>query len=107
MQILRGLLDGDAIVQLPPFVAPEVPFPSDTFQAFVAEVTRGPSVQHIGYFSWTGDGPHNPESIKRQWQHSEATVKPLVDWFRGVKTSKHPIKRRVSELWSTMCNITP
>jgi hypothetical protein len=107
MQVLRGLLDDDAIKQLSPFVAPEMPFPSDTFQAFVAEVTRGPSVQHIGYFSRTGDGPRNPESVKRQWQHSEATVQPLVDWFRGVKTSKYPIKRRVPKSWSTMCDITP
>jgi hypothetical protein len=112
MQTLRNLLDDDAVKQLPPFVAPEIPLPSDTFQAFIAEVSRVANVQQVGHFSWKGDGPRNPESVKKDWQNSEVTLQTLVEWFHAFKSFKNPIKRRVSSSESTivvsrMCDITP
>jgi hypothetical protein len=112
MQTLRNLLDDDAVKQLPPFVAPEMPLPSDTFRVFIADVSRSANVQQIGYFSWKGDGPCNPGSVKKDWQKSEAELQTLVEWFHALKSLKDPIKRRISNSESTilvshMCDITP
>lgn len=105
LQILHGLLNQDAIRNAPKFEPPNTPFGADEFQVFEAEVDRGSTLQRTGYFTWSGKGPNNPDSTKKQWQESEAALKPLVEWFRALKTNKYPLKRPASQSQALQCDL--
>jgi hypothetical protein len=104
LQILRGLLDESTIRNAPNFDHPNTPFTVDEFQVFEAQIDRDSSVQRVGYFSWRGKGPDNPDSAKKQWQESEVALQPLVEWFRALKTNKYPLKRPVSKSARFSCD---
>ncbi len=77
---------------------------SDTIQFFLADVSRGPNIQHIGYFSWTGEAPDAPKSVKANWKQSEKVLQPLVLWFRTLKTQRRSEWRRLPSSNLTFCD---
>jgi hypothetical protein len=112
IQILRGLLDSNAVSKLPPYVGPNLPIGSNGFKWFEAEISRESNVQRVGYFVWWGgSAPTNPEGTKREWQESMVALQPLVEWFRALKSmggSIPPAKwRRLSRQKSDPCEMIP
>ncbi len=96
LRVLRGLLDADQVKAQPPAVEPKTPLSSDTNQEFEADILRGANIQHIGYFSWTGEAPDAPENLKATWKQSERVLQPLVLWFRTLKTQERPKWQRLT-----------
>jgi hypothetical protein len=107
VQILRGLLDAEEVKSLPPYVEPVTPLPSGGGQTFIADISRGSTVQHVGYFSWIGEELGDPDSVKKDWKQSEAALQPLVKWFRALKSYKRPNWRHVSNSNITFCDTEP
>ena len=86
--ILQSILDDAGVSTLQPFVQPVVPMDVDDWQAFSAEIGRGAQVQQVGYLTWHGEGPNNPEGDKSAWKEASGALKPLVEWSRSVKSYK-------------------
>jgi hypothetical protein len=111
IEILRDRLDSDAVRKLPPYVPPNTPFIAEEWQGVAAEISRASDVQQVGYFSWKGVGPTNPENIKKEWQESAVVLQPLVEWFRAFKSLGSSIPRakwrRVSKEKYNPCGIAP
>ena len=92
LDILRTILDGDAIRSLPQFVMPATPMGVDSFHATTAKISRPSGIQEIGYFEWQGKAPENAASARENWSRSATAMKPLVEWFHSLK-STFPWKR--------------
>ena len=105
VQILKKILDADAIKKL---TTPKSPrFPTDaSLEGFSAVISRTEKKQDVGYFIVKA-GPENPDNVVQEWQESQTALHPLVEWFRALKTYKNPAKHRVSNSQSTVCGLTP
>jgi hypothetical protein len=86
LDILRTILDGDAIRSLPQFVMPATPMGVDSYHAITAKIPRPSGIQDIGYFEWQGKAPENAASARGDWSRSAAAMKPLVEWFHSLKS---------------------
>jgi hypothetical protein len=102
MKILRDILTASDI-RLRSFVLLTTPFPSSAFEIFAADISRGPNIQHVGYFKWTGEGPRDPEGVEAGWRESETTLQPLVQRLRALKTFKYPLKSAASRPGLSLC----
>lgn len=108
IQILKNLLDADAIRKLPTSKSPKFPLlQEDWLEGFRAEISRGQDTQDVGYYVFKPEGPDNPDSVVKGWQESQTALQPLVEWFRALKTYKDPAKRLVSNSKSTLCERAP
>ena len=96
LQSLRKILENQEVKQLPPFVQPKPPVDSHGYQIFRADILRGSNNQSAGYFNWNAQPPANAESEKEHWKQSELALKPLVEWFHGIKSFKTSDWRRIS-----------
>jgi hypothetical protein len=94
--ILRSILNDAAVRTLRPFAQPVVPMNSDDSQTFTAEIVRGSQVQRVGYLSWHGIAPNNPEADKIAWKKAGDALQRLVEWSHEIKSSKALNWRRVS-----------
>lgn len=103
LQILQGLLNAERVKDLPLFEEPITPLQSENYEIFTAEVLTGSNMREVGYFSWKGQGPRNPDSVKAEWEGSKTTLQPLVEWFRALKVNKRPNWQRVSNSRSSFC----
>jgi hypothetical protein len=56
---------------------------------------RGAQVQKVGYLTWHGEGPRNPEADKTAWKEASAMLKPLVELSHEVKSYTLPKWRQV------------
>lgn len=92
LDIVRKILEDDAIRSLPRFVMPTTPMGVDSFHVITAKISRPSAIQEIGYFEWHGKAPANAASAGESWSRSAAAMKPLVEWFHGLK-STYPWKR--------------
>jgi hypothetical protein len=101
LDIVRTVLEGDAIRSLPQFVMPTTPMSVDSYHVITAKISRPSGIQEIGYFEWQGEAPANAPSARESWSHSAAAMKPLVEWFHSLK-STYPWKR-VSNPKSGVC----
>jgi hypothetical protein len=93
LEILRTILDGDAIRSLPQFVLPETPMAVDSFHAATAKILRPSGIQEVGYFEWKGKAPANAATAGENWSRSALAMKPLVEWFHSVKSARDRWKR--------------
>jgi hypothetical protein len=103
LQWLRSFLDGQDVRKLPPFEPPHLNR-TDTYNVFEAQVMRGSTLQQVGYYEWSGKGTDYPNTLTQQWRDSQAKLQPLVEWFRGLKTSKYPLKRPISKSAPDVCD---
>jgi hypothetical protein len=101
LDIVRTILEGDAIRFLPRFVVPATPMGVDSYHVITAKISRPSGIQEIGYFKWQGKAPANAASAGESWSRSAAAMKPLVEWFHSLK-STYPWKR-VSNPKSGVC----
>jgi hypothetical protein len=102
LDILRTILDSDAIRLLPEFVVPATPIVGvDSFHVATAKISRPSGIQEIGYFEWQGKAPVNAASAGENWSRSAAAMKPLVEWFHSLKSTFS--WRRVSNPRSGVC----
>jgi hypothetical protein len=101
LDILRTILDTDAIRLLLEFVEPATPMGVDSFHAATAKISRPSGIQEIGYFEWQGKAPANAASAGENWSRSAAAMKPLVEWFHSLKSTFS--WRRVSNPRSGVC----
>lgn len=92
LDILRMILDGEAIRSLPQFVMPATPMGVDSFNVITAKIPRSSGIQDIGYFEWQGKASENAASSGENWSRSAAAMKPLVEWFHSLK-STYPWRR--------------
>jgi hypothetical protein len=95
LEILRSILDDAGLSTVRPFVGPVVPMNVDDWHGFTAEIEHGAQVQRVGYVTWDGRGPNNPESDKIAWKDASVTLKPLVEWAHSVKSNKSSNWRQV------------
>lgn len=102
LDILRTILQDDAIRALPQFVAPTTPMGADSFHVVTAQINRPPDIQEIGYFEWQGAAPANAESVGENWSRAATAMKPLVEWFHAIK-STFPFWRLVSKPTKNVC----
>lgn len=93
LEILRTMLDGDAIRSLPQFALPETPMAVDSFHAATAKILRPSGIQEVGYFEWQGKAPANAASAGENWSRSAVAMKPLVEWFHNLKSARDLWKR--------------
>jgi hypothetical protein len=93
---------------LPTAKSPEFPLlQEDWLEGFRATISRGQGTQDVGYYVFKAEGPENPDSVVKGWHESQTALKPLVEWFRELKTYKDPAKRLVSNSKSTLCERAP
>jgi hypothetical protein len=81
MKILRDILTASDIQRLRSFVLPTTPFPSSAFEIFAADISRGPNIQHVGYFKWTGEGPRDPEGVEAAGGNRKRRCSPWCSGF--------------------------
>jgi hypothetical protein len=93
--ILLRILDDTALRALQPFAQPVPPLNADDWQVFTAEIVRGSRMQQVGYFTWRGNGPSNPEADKAARKEASDKLQHLVEWSRSVKSSGPLNWRRV------------
>ena len=93
--ILQDILDDTGVSSLPPFAQPVAPMDVNDWQVFTAEIVRGIQVQKVGYVTWHGEGPNNPQGDKIAWKEASVILKVLVVWSHSVKSSKSLNWRRV------------
>jgi hypothetical protein len=106
VQILKGLLDADAVRQLPAYKSPKFPpLQEDWIESFRVTVSRGGKTQDVGYFIFKAQGQDSPASGGNEWQEPQTALQPLVEWFRALKTYKNPAKRPISNSKSTVCGL--
>ena len=101
VDILRTILQADAIRSLPQFVTPTTPMGVDSYHGVMAKIPRPSSIAEVGYFEWQGKAPDNAASAAETWSRSAVVMKPLVEWFHSLK-STYPWKR-VSNQRSGVC----
>jgi hypothetical protein len=92
---LRSILNDAAVRKLRPFAQPVVPMKSDDSETFTAEIVRGSQVQRVGYLTWHGITPNNPEADKTAWKAASGALQHLVEWSHVIKSSKASNWRRV------------
>jgi hypothetical protein len=104
IQILREILDAETITQLPPFTAVTTLLSgsADGMPMFGARISRGKLRQQIGYFVSNGGGPADSVDQKK-WRESATALRPLVEWFRALKSAKPRDWRRVANVNANLC----
>jgi hypothetical protein len=103
LRILRSVLDQDAVKGAPSFEIPRMPS-VDEWEGFQAQIDRGSTVQLVGYFKWKLKGSDKTEPANKDSQDSEAALRPLVEWFRALKTYNDPLKRPASKSARFSCS---
>lgn len=86
MGILRRILDDPEVNKLHPVIQPVVPMNVDDSQAFRADIVRGERVQHVGYWTWHGEGPNNPDADKIEWKEAGGALESLIEWAHTIKS---------------------
>jgi len=106
LQILHNLLDQDTLRNAPNFPNFGVSrMPSvDEWEAFEAQIDRGSSTQLVGYSKWKVKGSESAEPANKDSQASEVVLRPLVEWFRALKTYDSPLKRPASNSARFSCS---
>jgi hypothetical protein len=87
--ILLSILDDAGVSPLHAFAQPAVPMRFDHIEVFRAEIARAAQVQEVGYLTWQGEGPHNPEADKTAWKEASVALQPIVEWSHDVKSHKN------------------
>lgn len=102
---LRDLLNSDPIRQLRPFDFFTPFLSSEAHQAsvFSARISRADSRQQVGYFAPEEGRTTGSPSARREWKESEVVLRPLVQWFRELKTSKPRAWRQVANSKANSC----
>lgn len=95
MGILRRILDDPEVNKLHPVIQPVVPMNVDDSQAFRADIARGERVQHVGYWTWHGEGPNNPDADKIEWKEAGGALESLIEWAHTIK-GYNPLKLATS-----------
>jgi hypothetical protein len=93
--ILRSILNDAAVRKLRPFAQPVGSLNGNDSQTFTAEIVRGSQVQQVGYLTWHGIAPNNPEADKTAWKAASGALQHLVEWSHVIKSSKALNWRRV------------
>jgi hypothetical protein len=104
IQILRDLLDAGTITQMPPFtfMPTLLSGAADGMQMFSARISRGKLRQQVGYFV-PAEGMTAGSSEQKEWSEAATALRPLVEWFRALKSAKPRNWRRVSKANSNLC----
>jgi hypothetical protein len=88
MKRLRAILDEEKLTTLAPYKGPVLPLDGhDLSHWFGAEINRGSTLQHVGYFNWEGKGPRNEQGDKERWNEARTILGPLAEWSRSAKMS--------------------
>ena len=87
LDILRTILQGDAIRSLPRFIKPTTPLSVDSFHVVTVKIYGPSDMQEIGYFEWHGKAPENAASGGEDWSRAAMAMKPLVEWFHSLKST--------------------
>jgi hypothetical protein len=101
VDILRSILEGDAIGSLPQFVTPTTPMGVDLYHVVTAKIPRPTGIAEVGYIEWQGKAPENAATAGENWSRSAVAMKPLVEWFRSIKSTYQ--WKRVSNPQSGVC----
>jgi hypothetical protein len=94
---LRNILDDGGIIALPSFPPPVKPMDVDDWQVFTAEIVRETQMQRVGYLSWHGSGPNNPETDKKAWREADDKLQRLVAWSHEIKSRRPLTWRQVAK----------
>jgi hypothetical protein len=104
IQILRDLLDAGTVAQMPlfTFMPTLLSGAAEGMQMFSARISRGKLRQQVGYFVPAEGGPAG-SSEQKEWSEAATALRPLVEWFRALKSAKPRNWRRVSNANSNLC----
>jgi hypothetical protein len=89
---LQEILNDARVKELPAFLWPTTEMMGSKFQAFEARIARGDEVQRAGYFvrrgAPVGEAQNStPSGVRKEWEQSEAVLRPVLQWLRGLETS--------------------
>ena len=103
---LQETLNGESIRKLLQFVWPAAPMIGTRFRGFRARIARGDQTQSTGYFELQGAtsgkaSDSEPSDIEKGWEQSKTGLRPLLQWFQGLKASKLEPSDKKSTLCST------
>jgi hypothetical protein len=88
---LQGIIKNERVSDLPDYVTPPVSMDVPRFSTLIVDIQRGGSVQRSGYWTWHERSPGAlafPADVKKRWQDSEVTLRPVVEWFHEAEGLK-------------------
>lgn len=106
LQQLEAILNDETIRKMPSLVQPSVPTSATRFRGFTAAIDRGDGqLQNAGYFIFQPETSGKsssaaPDELKLLWKQSEAALRPLLQWFHHVQSTRLV----ASDEKSTLCN---
>jgi hypothetical protein len=85
LAFLRSILEGTDVKNLPTPTSPKPPVAWVHIGWFTAEISRGSTVQEVGYFEWNGE-PKLSEDDKKLGEKERQALEPLAQWVRSTKS---------------------